>query len=232
MNYLITGAGRGIGLELTLFALENGHSVITLVREPNNARSLAQAKKEYGDKLSVFKCDIADPESLAQAHSQAHELLGDFTLDVLINNAGVLLDDEERFDQLPLEKVINSLHVNAVGPVSVTQAFLPNLNKSASAKLVNITSQMGSIADNASGGYYGYRMSKAALNMFAKSFAVDHPKIITLLIHPGWVRTDMGGAQAPLLPRESARGVFKVISEATKNETGRFFDYKGKELPW
>jgi NAD(P)-dependent dehydrogenase (short-subunit alcohol dehydrogenase family) len=91
---------------------------------------------------------------------------------------------------------------------------------------------MGSIAENSSGGYYAYRISKAALNMFTKSFSIDYPKITCISLHPGWVRTDMGGADAALLPRESARGLFKLIIEAKNENSGRMYDYSGKEIPW
>ena len=114
----------------------------------------------------------------------------------------------------------------------VTRAFLPHLRQSAQPKLIHITSLMGSIADNESGGYYGYRMSKAALNMFNKSFAIDYPEVISLVVHPGWVKTDMGGPQAPLPPEIAVRGILSVVNRATTKQTGKFFDYEGNELPW
>jgi NAD(P)-dependent dehydrogenase (short-subunit alcohol dehydrogenase family) len=228
MTFLVTGAGRGIGLELCLFALESGHNVMAIVRDPNNARNLSAARKEYGDKLLILKGDVTSDEDLKRLASE----VGDRAIDILINNAGVLLDDGVSFEELSREDLQQTFLVNTFAPLMVTQTFLPMLKKSSAAKLVNITSMMGSVADNKSGGYYAYRMSKAALNMFNKSFSVDHPAIVAMVLHPGWVRTEMGGAQAPVLPRESARGLFKLILESGKTHSGRFFDYTGKELPW
>ncbi len=231
MTFLITGANRGIGLELANFALENKHRVLALVRDPVQARALHYAIKEnpeYRDRLVIVKCDIGD-------HAQIHEakaMIGDEPIDVLINNAGVMLDDDEKFSSLPLEKIELNFKINSLGAAAVTQIFLRNLLASSQPKLICITSQMGSIGNNQSGGYYAYRMSKAALNMFAKSFSVDYPQVTTLVLHPGWVRTEMGGPEAPILPRESARGLFKIINEATRGQTGHFYDYTGKEIAW
>jgi NAD(P)-dependent dehydrogenase (short-subunit alcohol dehydrogenase family) len=228
MTFLITGASRGIGFELAQFALENKHEVIALVRDPNRAPALHQAQKEYKSQLTIQKCDVTELRDIQDAKA----MVGDRPIDVLINNAGVLLDDEDKFSQVPLEKISQTLQINSLAPLAITQAFLPNLLKAKAPKLICITSKMGSITDNSSGGYYAYRMSKAALNMFAKSFSIDHPKVTTLVLHPGWVRTEMGGAQAPLLPRESARGLYKIISEADLGQSGRFLEYNGKEVPW
>ena len=114
----------------------------------------------------------------------------------------------------------------------VTQALLPCLERAAAPKVVNISSLMGSIEDNSSGGTYAYRMSKAALNMFTKTFAVDFPKIATLTMHPGWVKTDMGGANAPTEKTESVKGLLKVILASSLKNTGQFIDYEGDKLPW
>ncbi len=231
MTFLITGANRGIGLELSLFALENNHRVIALVRDPMQARTLQHSVKEnpkYQEQLLILKCDVTELNEIREVK----ERIENEPIDILINNAGIMLDDDETFTQLPLEKIELNIRTNALGSVAITQEFLPNLLRSSQPKLVCISSQMGSISGNSSGGYYAYRMSKAALNMFAKSFSIDYPKVTTLVLHPGWVRTDMGGPQAPIMPRESARGLFKVITEAGLAQTGRFFDYSGKEIAW
>lgn len=232
MNFLITGSSRGIGLELTVFALEAGHKVFAIVRSPEAARSLNTVKSEYKnaqvEQLQILKGDVCNIEDIRAIQKE----LCDQTVDVLINNAGVMVNNEENFSQVEIEDVRSAFEVNTFAPLVVTQAFLPNLKKSSKAKVVCITSLMGSIEDNDSGGYYGYRMSKAALNMFVKSLSIDEPTITTLALHPGWVRTNMGGPQAPLLPRESARGLFKVITEASRENSGHFYDYTGKPLPW
>ncbi|MCB0349869.1 MAG: SDR family oxidoreductase [Bdellovibrionales bacterium] len=228
MNFLITGAGRGIGLELTQFALEAGHNVYAIVRNPENARTLNTVKSDHAEKLIIFKGDVSSETDLQAINDE----LGDTPIDVVINNAGVMLDGDEDFSKLTQEQLIDTFKVNTFAPILVTQVFLPQLKKSTNAKVINITSRMGSISDNSSGGHYAYRMSKAALNMFSKSFAIDFPQVITLTLHPGWVKTEMGGAQAPLLPRESARGLFKVITEADTTKSGHFLDYQGKEIGW
>lgn len=228
MNFLITGVGRGIGLELATFALEAGHKVFAIVRSPESARSLSTVKSEYKEQLHIFKGDVCNPEDIRVIQKE----LENEVIDVLINNAGVLISNDEDFNLLEIDNVRKTFEVNTFAPLIVTQVFLQNLKKSKNARLVAITSLMGSLQDTTSGGYYGYRMSKAALNMFTKSFSIDEPHIITLALHPGWVRTNMGGPQAPLLPRESARGLFKFILESTKNHSGHFYDHTGKELPW
>jgi len=228
MNFLITGAGRGIGYELTMFALEGGHNVVALVRDPNNARALTAAKKEHGDLLNILKADVCVAEDLAAAKL----VVGEMPIDILINNAGILTDNADDFKKLTHEELTQVFAINTFAPVHVAQTFLGNLLAASNPKLVNMTSLMGSITDNTSGGHYAYRMSKTALNMFAKSFSVDYPQITTLIMHPGWVRTEMGGPQAPLLPREAARSLYKFILESNKEVSGQFYNYKGDALPW
>jgi NAD(P)-dependent dehydrogenase (short-subunit alcohol dehydrogenase family) len=229
LRYVITGAGRGIGLELTRQALERGVEVVAVVRDPAKSKELQTLAREREGLLRLVQADVtqwADVETLAREVSKSG------SIDVLINNAGAFLDGEDDFRNLELNKVARSFEVNSIGPMRVTQALLPLLEKSKDPKVVHITSLMGSIADNSGGGSYGYRMSKAALNMFMKSFANDFPAITTLVIHPGWVQTDMGGSQAPVHVRDSAKGILDVIGKATRKESGRFFDYEGDELPW
>jgi NAD(P)-dependent dehydrogenase (short-subunit alcohol dehydrogenase family) len=228
MNYLITGANRGIGLELTQFALEAGHTVFAIVRSPETSRTLNTVKSDYKDKLIVSKGDVSSAQDLQNIKKE----IGDTIIDVLINNAGVMLDGDEDFSKLTQDQLMETFKINTFAPILVTQIFLANLKKSSNAKVINMTSKMGSISDNTSGGYYAYRMSKTALNMFVKSFAIDYPKITTLTLHPGWVKTEMGGPSAPLLPRESARGLFKVINEADQTKSGHLYDYQGKEIGW
>jgi NAD(P)-dependent dehydrogenase (short-subunit alcohol dehydrogenase family) len=125
-----------------------------------------------------------------------------------------------------------SFAVNSVAPFEVTQALLPLLRKSSRPRVAHITSRMGSIADNGSGGYYAYRASKTALNMINMSLARDHAWLTTVVVHPGWVRTQMGGAEAPVEPQSSASGIWRLIEGLGRTDSGRFFDYTGNELPW
>src|SRR5262249_2933625 len=122
--------------------------------------------------------------------------------------------------------------VNSVVPFEMTQALLPYLKKSKQPKVIHITSLMGSIEDNSSGGYYAYRASKAALNMINKSLTRDHSWLTSVVMHPGWVQTDMGGPQAPTSTRDSAQGIWQVINGLGSEKSGHFYDFKGKELPW
>lgn len=221
LTYFITGASRGIGHEFVLQILSQGHKVIATARAPG------VLEKEFGDRALILSLDVTKQN---QVDDLAHAV--NSPIDVLINNAGVLLGEDAPFQKVSSEKLFESFNVNTLGAIRVTQALLPHLQKSPQAKVINITSKMGSIEDNGSGGYYGYRMSKAALNMFTKSFAVDFPKITTLCLHPGWVQTDMGGANALVRTEDSVRGLLKVIQRAKPSDSGGFFDFTGEEISW
>jgi NAD(P)-dependent dehydrogenase (short-subunit alcohol dehydrogenase family) len=227
-HYVITGAGRGIGLELTKQALEAGHKVSALVRSPEKATGIADLSKKFSQTLHVFPVDVLSDTSV---QTFVRDLAGE-GVDVLINNAGKYLDGSSGFEDLDLQKVAETFATNSIGPMRMAQALLPNLKKSKTAKIANITSLMGSIGDNESGGSYAYRMSKTALNMFNKSFSIDFPEITSFVVHPGWVKTDMGGAGAPTQAQESAKGIHQIITRATKKDSGHFFDFEGESLPW
>lgn len=217
MRVVITGASRGIGREFVNQCLKNGDEVHAVTR--NSAR-LSDLKAE---KLHVHSIDLESPEGPA---ALARALEGR-PVDLLINNAGTYLDMDRGFTDLPIETVRKSFEVNTLLPMRVCQALLPNL-----ARVCQITSLMGSIGDNASGGSYGYRMSKAALNMFNRSFAIDFPNILSVVLHPGWVKTEMGGKEAPTSTEESVAGMLKVLSNLNADQSGKFYDYEGEELPW
>ncbi|MDR3608796.1 MAG: SDR family oxidoreductase [Oligoflexia bacterium] len=228
-HYVVTGTSRGIGLELTRALLAEGHSVSAIARNPEKSAGLSELKKQYVDRLRTFTADVTRDDDVKRV---AQELTESGAIDVLINCAGTFLDYHDDFLSIDFKKILQSLETNTLGPMRVTRALLPLLQKSKRAKVVHITSLMGSIGDNTGGGSYAYRMSKAALNMFMKSFSVDFPSLITLVVHPGWVKTDMGGSQAPVLPRDSARGILNVIQRAEREQSGKFFDFEGDELPW
>lgn len=223
MKTVITGTSRGIGFELTKQALENGHQVMAFARNPQGSRQLMQLVKEYPKLLSVVAIDVAAEDAaekiITALKSWAH-------VDTLINNAGIFAKETSRQDFL------DSFVTNSVAPFEITMALLPWLKKSASAKVVNVTSLMGSIEDNSSGGYYAYRSSKTALNMINKSLSQDHKWLTTIVIHPGWVQTEMGGTGAPTPTEESARGIWKVTNDLSTSNSGGFFDFRGKQLPW
>ncbi len=221
-TWLVTGVSRGIGRELAKLLLERGQRVIGTVRSEASASEL----KAGGARIEL--CDVADPRSITEL---AQRLAGQ-PIDVLINNAG-LYDPRVPFEQLTDEDVLENLAVNTLGLLRMTRALLPHLRAGQSRRVFQITSKMGSIADNSSGGAYAYRLSKAALNAWTRSFAHDFggEGFVALVLHPGWVATDMGGKGAPVSPETSARGLLQVMLAAGPEQNGRFFDHRGEEVP-
>ncbi len=226
MTVLITGAGRGIGLEFVRQLLDAKKNVVAWVRDPLKATELEKLQKQYSQMLKVQKVDINDQTSVASALKTLPQL------DILINNAGVYLDKGQGLQADTIENTKKTFEVNVYAPIRVIQAALPLLEKSSAPLVINISSLMGSIADNSSGSYYGYRMSKTALNMFTKSFSVDYPNIKTFCMHPGWVQTDMGGSSATVTPEKSVNGLLRTILEPQKFESGSFINFEGKQLSW
>lgn len=227
-TWMITGANRGIGLELCKVLLARGDSVIAGSRNPEGARDFWELSGDFKDRFRSVKLDVANPQSIEECAQQ----LRDTVIDVLVNNAGILNGEADGLATVKIEDVVKSFEINTFGPMRVTRAFLPMITKSKTPKIASITSRMGSITDNSSGGYYAYRMSKAALNMFHKSFATEFPKIASAVLHPGWVQTDMGGDKAPVTPHESAVGMVHVIDQLTTKSNAAFLDYKGQSIPW
>ena len=229
---LITGANRGIGLEFVKQWLARGAQVIATARDPGNATELQALLDQYsnagprGEPLRIMQLDIRDERSVELLASS----LGSTKLDLLINNAGVL--SVEALDGLDFNSIIEQFMVNALGALRVTAALLGNLRDGA--RIVNMTSRMGSIDDNTSGGYYGYRMSKAALNMATRSLAVDLKGrgIVVIAMHPGMVQTDMTRGYGMLSPTESVAGMIEVIERLRLDQSGLFLHYQGTALPW
>jgi NAD(P)-dependent dehydrogenase (short-subunit alcohol dehydrogenase family) len=228
MHVLVTGANRGIGLELARQLLSRGDKVDAAVRDPERAaqlRALAPATR-----LRIHRCDVADGASVA-ALARA---LGDTALDVLVNNAGVWGGERQRVGDMDFAEAMRTYEINALGALRVSLAVLPHLRRGTGKKILSITSGMGSIDDNKSGGYLGYRMSKAALNMMAKTLAVDlrGDGIASAVINPGWVKTDMGGAGAPTAVADSARGIIAQLDALTLETSGRFLNWRGGTYAW
>lgn len=227
-NYLVTGANRGLGLEFVRQLIARGDSVVACCREPERSSEL---KAIGGERLMIHALDVSDPAAIAAL--PAH--LAGAGVDVLINNAGVA-EADEAFGAFDAATMANVLHVNSIAPMLVTQALTPLLEKSgAQAKVVYITSGLGSIA-RAEGLMFGlsYGMSKAALNMGGKKLAAELTGrgIASVLLHPGWVQTDMGTSAAPLQPPESIRGMLQVIDKLSVADGLRFVSYEGEPLPW
>lgn len=217
-TFLITGGNRGIGLELCTQLSARGDSVIAACR--SSSKALQSTGAEIHDNVEVT--DDASVNKLA-------EKLKGKKIDVLINCAGILT--RETLDDLRVEQIRKQFEVNALGPLRVTAALLPNLKKGS--KVAIISSRMGSIEDNTSGSRYGYRMSKAAVNMAGRSLAWDlkDKGIAVVLLHPGMVATEMTGRQG-IPPEEAARGLIKRIDELDMRRTGTFWHQNGEALPW
>lgn len=217
-TFLVTGCNRGIGLEICRQLAARGDDVIGVCRS-----SSAEL-----DALSIRVIDGVDVATSAGV-TQLANALGNAQIDVLINNAGILRRDS--LDELDFDGMREQFEVNALGPLRVTRALLGNLHEGS--KVAIVTSRMGSIADNSSGGYYGYRVSKTAVNMIGMSLARDLEKrgIVVGLLHPGMVATDMTGGQG-IDPVDSARGLLARIDELSIDKTGGFWHAEGYALPW
>ena len=222
---LITGANRGLGLELARQYLADGWRVIACCRSPEKAADL----KKLGHKVEMHALDVtsqASIEHLAKA-------LNHTPIDVLINNAG-LHGDRRPFGNTDVALWNKIFEVNTIAPVQILAALLENVAASAQKKVVNISSKVGSIGDGPTGGSYAYRSSKTALNMAMVNAAHELKArgLTILLIHPGWVQTDMGGPTAPVSIEQSITGIRRIIDKSTQAETGHFYDYTGRQIPW
>jgi len=226
MRFVVTGANRGIGLEFVKQLTARGEEVDATARDPGDAAEL-QALASSGVRLRNHRLDVADDTSVA-AFAQN---LAPGPVDVLINNAGVSgVKGGELIDPDDLLRVLN---VNAVGTLRVVRALLARLREGEGKKIVNLTSKLGSIAD-ASGGRYAYRASKAALNMVTKLLAEDlrAEGFRAVALHPGWVQTRMGGSAAPVPPEQSVQGMLRIIDGLTPEQSGRAFDFQGRDIRW
>jgi NAD(P)-dependent dehydrogenase (short-subunit alcohol dehydrogenase family) len=222
---LVTGANRGLGLEFVRQYATDGWRVHACCRAPQKAGEL----KEVAGDVTVHPLDVADTASVA---ALARALHGE-SIDVLVNNAGVY-GRRQSLGRIDYDEWLDVLRTDTLAPVALTEALLPNLERGEGKRVALITSQMGSIADNTSGGVYAYRSAKAALNAAGRSLAVDLKPggIIVLLLHPGWVRTDMGGSGGKIDAAESVAALRDGIADAKPAHSGRFFRYDGREIPW
>jgi NAD(P)-dependent dehydrogenase (short-subunit alcohol dehydrogenase family) len=223
-TYLITGVSRGLGLELALQLTARGDRVIGTVRDAGQAPG--QAREACARLLSL---EVSSEGSI----SHVPALLGDETVDVLINNAGVS-SEEKTLAEITAQDMLRVLMVNSVAPLLVARAVKPNMAGSAVKKIVNISSELGSIARCRGGFSYAYRASKAALNMTSAQLACDlGPEHFTVVaLHPGWVQTDMGGPMAPLTPPQSAAAMIRVFDSLSTADNGKFLSFDGSVLPW
>ncbi|HEX6239522.1 MAG TPA: SDR family oxidoreductase [Polyangiales bacterium] len=225
-SVLITGANRGLGLEFAKQYARDGYRVFATARsESEELRALTQSQRA----VEFHALDVTQADSV---RALAGRLKGE-PIDVLINNAGWMGPERQRFGNIDYDGLLETLRINTLGPLRVAEAFVENVAKSQRKLMVGLTSGMGSISDS-SGGYYAYRASKAALNMTFHNLGLDLKQrgIIAIVINPGWVQTDMGGKNAPTKVEDSIAMMRKVFDSLTPADSGSFKNYKGGDFPW
>jgi NAD(P)-dependent dehydrogenase (short-subunit alcohol dehydrogenase family) len=227
---LITGANRGLGLEFARQYLADGWQVYAACRDPKSASELHRLADASAGKLRILTLDVTDPASVKV---RAAELDGQ-AIDLLLNNAGIGGPRGQTIGNIDYGAWAKVLDVNTMGPMRVSEAFVDNVARSKRKLIVTLTSGMGSIGDNTSGGSIAYRSTKAALNMVMRTLAIDlAPRGITcVVVNPGWVRTDMGGPHATLTPAESVTRLRGLIETLGPAQSGKFFNHDGREYPW
>lgn len=224
---VVTGANRGIGLEFVSQYLHNGDHVLATYRE--SLGGLEELQQSFSEQLKVAQLDVAGEGAggivLASASNKA--------IDLLIHNAGIYPDAEPESSGA-VDEWLQAFLVNSISPIRLTYQLLPALRRGTKAGVAFLSSKMGSIADNTSGGSYLYRSSKAALNAAAKSLAIDLKEegIPVVILHPGWVQTDMGGRNALISPEVSVSGMRRVLHELTLKKSGQFVAYDGNSILW
>lgn len=228
-NVLITGANRGLGLGFVKSFLAKNVNVICTTRNIPGSKELLECKKKHPKNIEILELDLLGENS----ENTLSDLLSDKPIDIFINNAGVG-NSNQRFGVVSSQPWVEVLKVNLIAPLTVTQSIIENIKKGSDKKIYFLSSQLGSIQDNTSGGMYIYRSSKTALNQVVKSLSVDlKPMGITVIsLHPGWVKTDMGGPNAPVSIDESIKGMMKVIDTTDIRNTGTFLNFDGQGLPW
>jgi len=229
MRFVVTGANRGIGLELARQIVARGDEADAGARDPEHAEQLLGLARAHPPRLRVHALDVSDDPSVRRFAAA----LAPGAVDVVINNAGVI-GKWQRVEDFDAQDAIHTFDVNTLGAIRVSVALLDRVRASSGKKLVAITSGMGSIGDNSTGGAWAYRMSKAALNMAFKNFALELRRdgISCAVINPGWVKTEMGGAGATTPVEESGEDILRVIDRLSLDESGSFFDRKGTKFEW
>jgi NAD(P)-dependent dehydrogenase (short-subunit alcohol dehydrogenase family) len=230
LSALITGANRGLGLEFARQYVADGWQVYAACRDPASASKQHRLAEGSDEKLRILAMDVTDPATIRAAATQ----LDGQAIDLLLNNAGIIGPRGQTIGNIDYEAWANVFAINTMGPMRVSEGFVEHVADSDRKLIVTLTSGMGSIADNTSGGSVLYRSSKAAVNMVTRSLAIDlAPRGITcVVINPGWVRTDMGGINASLEPSESISRMRRIIATLGPEQSGKFFNHTGREYPW
>ncbi|MBS0002393.1 MAG: SDR family oxidoreductase [Thioalkalivibrio sp.] len=227
---VITGCSRGIGLEFVRQLIARGDRVFAGARHPEGSPELTELAQAHGDQLTVLPLDVTSPAHRVNLAAT----IGDRPVDLLISNAGVYGPVPDRLGDTDEKAWLETFRVNVVAPRQIVEALLPQLRMGQRPCIALLSSKMGSIGDNGSGGVYIYRSSKAALNAVGVSLArdLDNEGILTLILHPGWVLTDMGGPHAEITVTESVTGMLKTLDNASPGDNGRFIDIDGSTIPW
>ncbi|MGF1730864.1 SDR family oxidoreductase [Photobacterium kasasachensis] len=228
-NALITGANRGVGLALVKAYLSAGWRIYACCRHIADAAELQQLQAN-NTALTLHQLNVTD----YQAVTALSQEMADVTLDLLINNAGYYGPKGYGFGNTDIDEWRKVLEINTIAPLKLAEAFYPQLLAKQPGIIANLSSKVGSMTENTSGGGYIYRSSKAALNSVAKSLSNDlSPQgIISVALHPGWVQTEMGGPNALITPDASAAGLKQVLDQLTLEDSGSFIDFQGQQLPW
>ncbi|EIW54613.1 NAD-P-binding protein [Trametes versicolor FP-101664 SS1] len=236
-SWLVSGASRGIGLELVKQLLESPNNlVIAACRTPDKAYALNALQSSSKGSLHVIRLEVTDFDSVRAVPQAIAPILGEHGLDYLVNNAGIARQDTPL--TLDPEVFLETLRTNTVGPALLTQACMPFLDKGREKKVLNISSTLGSIAKADAlehlrfGGAATYCVSKSALNMLTYKLKQERPDLIVIMLCPGWVKTDLGGESAVLEAKESIAGILKVITSATVADSGKYLSFTGAEIPW
>jgi NAD(P)-dependent dehydrogenase (short-subunit alcohol dehydrogenase family) len=230
-SILITGSNRGLGLEWARQYLDVGWRVYATCRSPDQAVDLHQLQHAYNS-LSIHQLDVTHPDQIQRVKQE----LVSTKLDLLINNAGMYHErwGKDKLDHIDYEAWEETFRVNTLGAIRMTEALRANLSQGEKRLVVSITSHMGSIADITSANDYAYRSSKAALNAVMKGLVYELAKegIGILLLHPGWVRTRMGGSSAPFSAKESVSNMRKLVDDFGEEDNGKFYRHDGVVMPW
>jgi len=226
---LVTGANRGLGLEMTRRLLARGDRVVAACRHPGRALDLTRLAGEHPGHLKVVPLDLREVRSIAELVREVEAL--DVRIDLLVNNAGILIESE-RFGEIERKALSESFASNAEGPFLLTQALASRLADRA--KVISLSTTLGSISETNSLYSPSYSISKAALNMATRLLAIAFRDrgIVVIALSPGWVRTDMGGAGAPLTTTESVTAMLRVIDALRTSDSGSFLSHTGEEIPW
>ena len=226
---LMTGANRGIGLELARQFAADGWRVLACCRNPDAAADLQALQKDHAS-LEIHPLDVTDYDQVATLAQR----LSDQPIDILLNNAGIYGPKGIGFGEVEPSVWREVLEVNTIAPLMLTQAFVEQVAASRQKLVAMISSKVGSIADNSSGGSYLYRSSKTALNQVVKSLSIDLAGrgVSVISLHPGWVKTDMGGPNAEITTAKSVAGLKAILQAAGAAQSGQFIEYNGSPIPW